>query len=201
MKRQSCHLIETSQLICSANQLTGFYMIATLVFNELNIVVLQRHRTLPKIYDETCRNCERLIAIKTPSQMFHRNLNTSLYLISLQRLNQNRVEHLQWSFFSKTVNGFQPLNIFAKNLHRRCWTRFQMRLWYSFHIFSIQLYIYIFSNIKSVNYGALIIGVVGAVIVYAIKYISQKYQSKLKFPLPAELVVVSVNVFHFASAL
>ena len=36
IKRQSCHHIETSQLICSANQLTGFCMIATLAFNELN---------------------------------------------------------------------------------------------------------------------------------------------------------------------
>ena len=29
-------IIETSQLIYRANQLTGFYMIATLAFNELN---------------------------------------------------------------------------------------------------------------------------------------------------------------------
>ena len=35
IKYQSCHYIETSQLICSANQFTGFYMIATLEFNEL----------------------------------------------------------------------------------------------------------------------------------------------------------------------
>ena len=35
-KRQYCHQIEPSQLICTANQLTGFYMIASLVFNELN---------------------------------------------------------------------------------------------------------------------------------------------------------------------
>ena len=34
-KCQSCHHIETSQLIYSANQLTGFYMMATLAFNEL----------------------------------------------------------------------------------------------------------------------------------------------------------------------
>ena len=34
IKRQSCHHIETIQLICSANQLSGFY-IGTLVFNEL----------------------------------------------------------------------------------------------------------------------------------------------------------------------
>ena len=28
-------IVETSQLICSANQLTGFYIMATLAFNEL----------------------------------------------------------------------------------------------------------------------------------------------------------------------
>ena len=38
IKRQSCHHIETSQLICSANQLIGFYMMATLAFNDLNII-------------------------------------------------------------------------------------------------------------------------------------------------------------------
>ena len=35
LKRQSCYHIETSQLICSANQLTSFYMMTTSVFNEL----------------------------------------------------------------------------------------------------------------------------------------------------------------------
>ena len=36
-KHQSCHHIETIKLICSENQLIGFYMMATLVFNELNL--------------------------------------------------------------------------------------------------------------------------------------------------------------------
>ena len=35
IKRQSCHRIENSQLICPANLLIGFYMMATLAFNEL----------------------------------------------------------------------------------------------------------------------------------------------------------------------
>ena len=35
IKRQSCYNIETSQLICTANQLTGFCVMATLAFNEL----------------------------------------------------------------------------------------------------------------------------------------------------------------------
>ena len=37
IKRQSYHHIETSQLICSADQLTGFYIMTALAFNELNI--------------------------------------------------------------------------------------------------------------------------------------------------------------------
>ena len=37
IKPQSCQHIETSQLICFANQLTGFYMMATLAFNDLRI--------------------------------------------------------------------------------------------------------------------------------------------------------------------
>ena len=35
IKCQCCPHIETSQLICCANQLTGFYMRATLIFNGL----------------------------------------------------------------------------------------------------------------------------------------------------------------------
>ena len=36
-KHQSCHHIETIKLTGSANKLIGFYMMATLVFNELNL--------------------------------------------------------------------------------------------------------------------------------------------------------------------
>ena len=42
VKRQSCHHTETSQLICrAANQLTGFCMMATLVFDGLSWDCLQ----------------------------------------------------------------------------------------------------------------------------------------------------------------
>ena len=40
LKRQSCHHIETSQLVCRANQLTGFYMVSTLAFNELKYLFI-----------------------------------------------------------------------------------------------------------------------------------------------------------------
>ena len=45
----SCYHIEASQLICRAKQLTGFYMMATLLFNELShkrCVLLWWNRTL-----------------------------------------------------------------------------------------------------------------------------------------------------------
>ena len=35
LKRHSCHHIETSQLICRINHLTGFYMMTTLAFYKL----------------------------------------------------------------------------------------------------------------------------------------------------------------------
>ena len=44
MKRQSCHYIETSQVICRANQLTGFYMMPTLVFNELIFMLASKFK-------------------------------------------------------------------------------------------------------------------------------------------------------------
>ena len=37
IKLQNYHHVETVQLICRANQLTGFYMMTTLVFNEFNL--------------------------------------------------------------------------------------------------------------------------------------------------------------------
>ena len=44
--RPMSHHIETSQLICSVNQLTGFYMMGTLVSKGLSCTFLRR---LPKV--------------------------------------------------------------------------------------------------------------------------------------------------------
>ena len=41
---QFCPNIETSQLICCANRLTGFYIRATLIFNGLMDKVKNKHR-------------------------------------------------------------------------------------------------------------------------------------------------------------
>ena len=43
MKCKSCYHIETSKLICSANQLAGFYMMATTAFNDLIIAKIHGH--------------------------------------------------------------------------------------------------------------------------------------------------------------
>ena len=37
---------------------------------------------------------------------------------------ENPVEHVQWNFFTKIINGLKPLTIFAKTLHPRCLTGF-----------------------------------------------------------------------------
>ena len=42
-----CPYIETSQLICRANQLTGFYMTVTVVFNELTSQNSRKYILLP----------------------------------------------------------------------------------------------------------------------------------------------------------
>ena len=44
--RQSCHHTETSQLIWSTNQLTGFYRMITLAFNELMLIWLNKTGSL-----------------------------------------------------------------------------------------------------------------------------------------------------------
>ena len=43
IKRQSCHHIETPQLIYSANKLTDFYMMATLAFNAVTAAFHEKH--------------------------------------------------------------------------------------------------------------------------------------------------------------
>ena len=49
---QTCHHIETSELISSANQLTGFYMVTTLAFNELKSGDMQ------VVFINKCKSCE-----------------------------------------------------------------------------------------------------------------------------------------------
>ena len=46
IKRQSCHHIETSQLICRANQFTGFCMMATLAFNALKNLIVHYDKSI-----------------------------------------------------------------------------------------------------------------------------------------------------------
>ena len=47
-------------------------------------------------------------------------------------------------------------------------------------------------NIPKVNPGSLITGILCLIIILVLKHINEKYKQKLKFPIPAELIVVSL---------
>ena len=49
IKRPCYHYIETRQLICIANQSTGFYVMATLAFNELKLCIQIRFKLFESI--------------------------------------------------------------------------------------------------------------------------------------------------------
>ncbi|KAL3878660.1 hypothetical protein ACJMK2_030991 [Sinanodonta woodiana] len=66
----------------------------------------------------------------------------------------------------------------------------------------IQTYIYIFEHISQTNYMPFVISVVCIIILYVVKmYVNQKYKSKLKIPVPIELIVVILGtvVSYFAN--
>ena len=49
-------------------------------------------------------------------------------------------------------------------------------------------------NITSVNVGALITGVLCLVVLIGLKKVNERYKSRLKLPIPAELLVVTVFI-------
>ncbi|XP_028401981.1 pendrin-like isoform X2 [Dendronephthya gigantea] len=57
----------------------------------------------------------------------------------------------------------------------------------------IKTYIDIFKNITSINLTSLIIGIICILILLAIKHMNEKYKDKLKFPIPAEFIVVVLS--------
>ena len=96
IKCQCCLHIETSQLICTANQLTGFYMRATLALNRLILFLFFRgiFRNLSDIYNGAyCNNSERFLSsayfrLRTESKIL------SLYMNMLARENPYSSPHL-----------------------------------------------------------------------------------------------------------
>ena len=64
IKCRCCPHIETSQLIYTANQLTGFYMKATLTFNGLNDKFLGSHITI-KILERQFEHFEQIQEVTT----------------------------------------------------------------------------------------------------------------------------------------
>ena len=71
-------IIESSQLICSANQLTGFYMMAVLAFNELKKIIKKQLKIINTFYKKsTNRNTSHL----NISELKEHEKNYIIYII------------------------------------------------------------------------------------------------------------------------
>ena len=57
----------------------------------------------------------------------------------------------------------------------------------------LQTYIFMFKNITLSVPGAVVTGIICILLLFLLKFISEKLKDKMKFPLPAELIVVSKN--------
>ena len=57
----------------------------------------------------------------------------------------------------------------------------------------LQMYIFMFKNITLSVPGAVVTGIICILLLFLLKFISEKLKDKMKFPLPAELIVVSKN--------
>lgn len=62
-----------------------------------------------------------------------------------------------------------------------------------FIICLLQTYIFLFENITLSVPGAVVTGIICILLLFLLKFISEKLKDKMKFPLPAELIVVSKN--------
>ena len=63
-----------------------------------------------------------------------------------------------------------------------------------FIICLFQTYIFMFKNITLSAPGAIVTGIICILLLFLLKFISEKLKDKMKFPLPAELIVVSKNI-------
>ena len=72
--------------------------------------------------------CTKFARVTTVSQVLVFYF-TAPFSGCLQRHMENLVEHVQWSFFAKILNGFKLLIIFAKKLHHRCSTWLKIGSW------------------------------------------------------------------------
>ena len=57
----------------------------------------------------------------------------------------------------------------------------------------LQTYVFLFKNITLSVPGAVVTGIICILLLFLLKFISEKLKDKMKFPLPAELIVVSKN--------
>ena len=93
------------------------------------------------------------------------------------RLSSN-IMQLQFSYI------YPKFNFFIEECFQDCFT-----IIYYFFCFP-QTYIFMFKNITLSVPGAVITGMVCILLLILLKFISEKLKHKMKFPIPAELIVV-----------
>lgn len=112
----------------------------------------------------------------------HWNKNNDLYFLlwkEMWLLNHN----LYLVSFILTCHLFREEKVVCKNY------------WYKCFCFLSQTYIFLFKNITLSIPGAIITGVVCITLLIVLKFVSEKLKHKMKFPIPAELIVVCVYIF------
>ena len=81
IKHQSCHHLETSQLTCSANQLTGFYTMTTLEYNELRKNgCFRRQFCIIKLRNYLLINLSKIYLQVIYHQVYHQVIYSSSFL-------------------------------------------------------------------------------------------------------------------------
>ena len=95
IKRHRCHHIEISQLICRANQLTGFYMTVILAFNVLMYQVFINNFVTKKL---KYRGSSEWLSYSQPNirSMFSDSFRLSLENIDWKKKSQTLI--LSWLF-------------------------------------------------------------------------------------------------------
>ena len=143
-----CPHIETSQLICTANQLTGFYMMATLAFNGLTLnerkrIDLPIHLLIThaiccfghELSKQNMHTCKPSLREKCPNTEFFlvrisrhsdwRRGDPSIYPYSVRmRENTDQKKLRIWTLFTqciwqKQAESFLTKNFFLKSSHTK----------------------------------------------------------------------------------
>ena len=92
----------------------------------------------------------------------------------------------------QNVQAKEVYSSLSHGIHSSSEIRFILHLLY----LSLQAVVYMLKNIVSCNVGAIITGVLSLVILIGLKKVNERFKSKMKVPIPAELLVVMFLFIH-----